>query len=344
MLSFFFNLGGPDHPNAVEPFLINLFSDPAIISLPQPFRGILAKFIGKRRARVARPIYEKLGGGSPLLPNTKAQAQALEEKLTNQSLTAKVFIAMRYWHPMTKETVQNVLDFAPDKIILLPLYPQFSTTTSRSSLRAWQEHAKKAKLNTPSQAICCYPKLDGFINAMADLVNPIYEKSQAMGPTKLLFSAHGLPKKIIDRGDPYQWQVEQTAQGLVDKLKIKNLDWQVCYQSRVGPLEWIGPSTDQAIIAAGKAKQNIVLCPIAFVSEHSETLVELDIEYRHLAEENGVAHYFRVPTVGCHEAFINGLADMVLKSLANKDEINSVNSNQNKRLCPKEFCGCAQSP
>ena len=240
----FFNLGGPDQPSAVEPFLINLFSDPAIISIPQPFRGILARFIGKRRAKIAEPIYEKLGGGSPLLPNTKAQAQALEEKLADQiqgkfpdqSITAKVFIAMRYWHPMTKETVQNVLDFAPDKIILLPLYPQFSTTTSRSSLRAWHKQAKKVKLNAPTQAICCYPKLDGFINGMAELIKPIYEKSQAIGATKLLFSAHGLPQKIVDGGDPYQWQVEQTAKAIVDKLKIKNLAWQVCYQSRVGAL------------------------------------------------------------------------------------------------------------
>ena len=337
-----FNLGAPDQPSAVEPFLINLFSDPAIIGVPQPFRAILAQFLGKRRARVAQGIYELIGGGSPLLPNTLAQAHSLSDALSKRhgekNTHYKIFTAMRYWHPMTDETVAKVAEYQPDTIILLPLYPQYSTTTSASSLKAWQKQAKKMNLSVPTKIICCYPMLDGFVDTMVERIKPVYQQARQHGATKLLFSAHGLPKKIIKKGDPYQYQVEQTAKAIVDKLAIENLDWQVCYQSRVGPLEWIGPATDAEIIAAGKNTQNIVLCPIAFVSEHSETLVELDIEYRHLATENGVPRYDRVATASCHDEFIKSLAIMIEQTLASPDNLRS---NEGKPLCPPENCLCA---
>jgi ferrochelatase len=297
-----FNLGGPDSPAAVRPFLFNLFNDPAIIGVPQPLRYVLAKLVAKRRAPVASEMYDELGGGSPLLPNTQAQANALSAALGDAN--TRIFIAMRYWHPLTQETAASVKQFAPDRVILLPLYPQFSTTTTGSSVSTWIRAARKIGLNAPTSTICCYPQASGFIDAIVDLLRPALETASRDGAPRVLFSAHGLPKKIVAGGDPYQWQVEQTAAAIVARLDRRDLDWRVSYQSRVGPLEWIGPYTDDEIRRAGQERKSLVVVPVAFVSEHSETLVELDIAYR-------VPRYERVATVGTHPAFIAGLARLV---------------------------------
>jgi len=302
-----FNLGGPDSPEAVQPFLKNLFSDPAIISLPSFLRLPLAGFISSRRAPKAKKIYDQIGGSSPILGQTEAQARALEEALGTEH-EWRGYVCMRYWHPMTEAVVRSVKRFAPDRIVLLPLYPQFSTTTTDSSVKAWKAAAAAAKLVVPTQTVCCYPDEPGFIAASVDLVTQGLAEA-GTGPTHVLFSAHGLPEKVIKRGDPYQMQVERTAQAIA--RQIGGLDWSVCYQSRVGPLKWIGPSTGAEIERAGADKRAVVLYPLAFVSEHSETLVELDIDYRHLAEKSGVPVYRRVPTVGTHPKFIAGLADRV---------------------------------
>ncbi len=301
-----FNLGGPDSPEAVQPFLRNLFSDPAILRLPSLLRGPLANFIASRRAPKARDIYAKIGGSSPILGQTEAQARALEEAL-GPGHEWRGYVCMRYWHPMTEAVVRSVKRFAPDRIVLLPLYPQFSTTTA-SSVKAWQEAATAAKLSVPTQTVCCYPDEDGFISASADLLKQGLAEAGDR-PTRVLFSAHGLPEKVIKAGDPYQSQVERTAKAIADR--IGSLDWSVCYQSRVGPLKWIGPPTDDEIRRAGADGKAVVLYPLAFVSEHSETLVELDMDYRTLANESGVPAYVRVPTVGTHPAFISGLAARV---------------------------------
>jgi len=274
-----FNLGGPDKPSSIQPFLFNLFNDAAIINLPNPFRWLLAKIISKRRAPVAEKIYAEIGGGSPLLELTQKQAVALEIKLNqNERISSKVFIAMRYWHPMIMATATLVKKFNPDEIILLPLYPQFSTTTTGSSFKAWKSAVKKIGLNKPTKEVCCYPIDENLVTAQADLLKK--EISKAKQNIRILFSAHGLPKKIIKKGDPYQWQIEQTARAIVAKVKLNINDWVICYQSRVGPLEWIGPSLDEEIKRASEDSIGIIVLPIAFVSEHSETLVELDIEYR----------------------------------------------------------------
>jgi ferrochelatase len=313
-----FNLGGPDSPSAIEPFLRNLFSDPAIISLPTILRRPLARLLAKRRARVAEGIYGKIGGRSPILPQTEAQASALAAGI-GQRLAADVvrcFVAMRYWHPMADAVAQDVAAWQPDRIVLLPLYPQLSTTTSESSVQDWFRAAREAGLAVPTQTICCYPQLAGLVASAAALIRPQLAASMESGPTRLLFSAHGLPKKVIARGDPYAWQVVRTAQSIVAALDIAGLDWSVCYQSRVGPLEWIGPSTDTEIERAGRDRKAVVLFPVSFVSEHSETLVELDIEYAELAHRSGVPAYRRVPTLGTATAFIDGLADLVISVLA----------------------------
>jgi ferrochelatase len=308
------NLGGPDCPAAVEPFLYNLFSDPAIIRLPGVLRRPLARIASRRRGAVALGIYDRLGGCSPLLANTLAQAHALEEKLGKE---ACVFIAMRYWHPLTEETVREVSDWRAEEIVLLPLYPQFSTTTTASSLRAWQEQAGRAGLACQTRIVRSYPSEPGFIAAQTQLIASALDEAAASGePFRLLFTAHGLPMKIVRAGDPYQQEVQATAATIVQALDRPRLDWRISYQSRVGPLEWIGPLTEAEIRAAGAAGLGLVVAPISFVSEHSETLVELDDDYRRLALECGVRSYRRVPTVGTHPSFIDALAALVRRALS----------------------------
>ncbi len=303
------NLGGPDSLDAVRPFLVNLFSDPAIIGLPELLRWPLARLIAWRRAPVAREIYARLGGRSPLLANTKAQAQALESVLGS---SYRCFVAMRYWHPFSAETARIVAKWAPEEIVCLPLYPQFSRTTTASSLASWERAARQHGLDSPTRRVCCYPSEKGLIEALARLIRPVLDGGTTAGQSpRLLLTAHGLPMKIVRAGDPYPSQVEQTAAAVVDALARPGLDWRLCYQSRVGPLRWIEPSTDEEIKRAGREKVPLVVAPISFVSEHSETLVELDLEYRDLAEASGVPAYRRVPTVGIEPEFISGLASLV---------------------------------
>ncbi len=333
-----FNLGGPDSPEAVAPFLKNLFSDPAIIGLPGFLRLPLAALIARRRAPVARAIYDHMGGRSPIFEETRRQADALEQALSVDGMEAKVFIAMRYWHPFSGGAVRAVKAYNPDKIVLLPLYPQYSTTTTGSSLKDWAQAAKRVKLTQPTSAVCCYPRQDGFIAAAAAHIRKAMEGAPPGVSYRLLLSAHGLPKKVIRRGDPYQWQVEQSAAAIVARLATPQLEPVVCYQSRVGPLEWIGPGTDAEIRRAGDDGKGVVIFPVAFVSEHSETLVELDIEYAKLARESAVLDYRRAPTVGAEPAFIGGLADLVRQAIARGTDISS---SEEGRTCPAPFCRCA---
>lgn len=307
-----FNLGGPDSLEAVQPFLRNLFSDPAIIGLPTWARLPLARFIAWRRNVKAQGIYSKIGGSSPILGQTEAQARALEEALgQGNSDEWRGYVCMRYWHPMTERVVQSVKRFAPDRIVLLPLYPQFSTTTTGSSFKAWKE---AARFEVPTVEIESYPTDAGFIAASVELVKQgLVEAGE--GKVRVLFSAHGLPEKVIKAGDPYQRHIEQTAKAIADAIG-GGLDWAVCYQSRVGPLKWIGPPTEEEIRRAAQDKAKVVLYPLSFVSEHSETLVELDMDYRDLAQQSGVVRYVRVPTVGTHPLFIAGLASLVRQALA----------------------------
>ncbi|MFC3675560.1 ferrochelatase [Ferrovibrio xuzhouensis] len=308
-----FNLGGPDSPQAVEPFLFNLFSDPAIIRLPNPLRWLVAKLISSRRAPVAAGIYDKMGGRSPILPQTEAQAAALKVALGSDDY--RVFIAMRYWHPFADETAKAVRDWGAERIVLLPLYPQFSTTTTGSSLTDWHRAAAKAGMNLPTAAIGCYADEGGFVAAQVDLLRAALAQAETQGPAtapiRILFSAHGLPKKVVTDGDPYQMQVERSVAAMLRLLGRPEIDSRICFQSRVGPLEWIGPGTDAEIAQAALDGCRIVVVPVAFVSEHSETLVELDIEYAELAQHNGAAAYIRVPTVGSAPEFISGLARLV---------------------------------
>ena len=336
-----FNLGGPDAPEAVEPFLFNLFFDPAIIRVATQLRWLLGKRISKRRATIAQEIYRQMGGGSPILPNTEAQAEAVSRLLQEKGLGEfRVFIAMRYWHPRAAAAAREVAAYAPDRVILLPLYPQFSTTTSASSLKEWVEEARKAGITAPSRSLCCYPAEPGFVEAVAAGLRHALRQVDHDRPPKVLFSAHGLPKKIVEQGDPYQWQVEQSVAAVLNHFGEVNLDWQICYQSRVGPLEWIGPATDEEIGKAAREGRPIILVPIAFVSEHSETLVELDIEYRELADKAGAPLYIRVPTVATERPFIDGLAELVAGAMSQEG---AICSHAGGRLCPARWSGCPQA-
>lgn len=331
-----FNLGGPDKLENVEPFLFNLFNDPAILDLPTFLRYPLAKLISNRRAPVAKKIYAELGGSSPILKLTREQSDALEIKLnqTQEEDEYKCFIIMRCWNPRAKDVIKDVQLYGPDEVVLMPLYPQYSAATSGSSIKEWKDVCRKNNYHVKTSTICCYPTDQNFINAHT---KEIIKKIKDLKNFKLIFSAHGLPEKNIKKGDPYQWQVEQSVKKIVENLNDENLDWILSYQSRVGPLKWIGPSTETIIIENSKLGKHIVLVPIAFVSEHSETLVELDIEYKEIADANGCKNYTRVPALGINEDFIKAMSELIIKK--NEYKIDE-DLYPPKIQCPSNFKKC----
>jgi len=312
-----FNLGAPDSLQAVWPFLRNLFCDPAILRVPFFVRPLLGRVIARARVKQASENYALLGGKSPLLDLTQRQAKALAEALTE--FEAQCFIAMRYWHPLSDAAARQVLAFDPQQILLLPLYPQFSTTTTGSSLAAWHEAAARVGLAKPTTTLCCWYAHSSYIESFAALVRKtLADARRQLGPNvpmKLLFSAHGLPQSIVDAGDPYQFQIERTVENIVKALGPSDLDWEICYQSRATPEKWLEPSTVDAIRKAAAERKAVVIAPVAFVSDHSETLVELDIEYAKLAAECGVPGYFRVPALNDHPTFILALAELVREAM-----------------------------
>ena len=329
-----FNLGGPDSLDAVQPFLFNLFNDPAIISLPAILGYPLAKFISNRRTPVAKAIYAEMGGRSPILKETQLQASAIEKTLNQESDTYKCFIVMRCWNPRAIDVIKKVKDFMPRQIILLPLYPQYSNATSGSSIKEWLDICKKEDLNIETKTICCYPTEKDFILSYANLIKAKINVNK-LSETTLIFSAHGLPENKIKQGDPYQWQVENTVNELIKKLSIINLNYILSYQSRVGPLKWIGPSTEMIIKNEAKKKKIIIVVPVAFVSEHSETLVELDIEYKKLAEENGSKDYIRIPAVTVDQDFINSLKSSILLAGSGDQFTSSIKCLEKFKKCPR---------
>ncbi len=349
-----FNLGGPDKLSSVKPFLFNLFNDKAIINLPQPLRFFLAKFISSRREKKAQKIYSQIGGKSPLLEITEAQAHTLEKELSFFG-EFKVFVAMRYWHPMSQKVVADVLSHHPQKVILLPLYPQFSTSTTQSSFDDFSQKlaaaCQKSGAKIEVKKVCCYFKEPEFITAHAKLIektiSKLYEKN--LGDFRFLFSAHGLPQKLIDQGDPYVFQVEESTKKIVENLRTllfsknktaeqNNIDFKVCYQSKVGPLQWTGPSLDHEIRRVALDKKIPVIIPIAFVSEHSETLVELDIDYKNLAKTLGIENYLRVPALNIDGHFIASLTK-ICREVSQSDG-DCFSGCKTKRNCDAKFKNC----
>jgi ferrochelatase len=332
-----FNLGGPDSPAAVKPFLFNLFKDPAILQLPAIVRLPLAAMISSGREKVAQANYAKIGSRSPILAETEAQARALETAVQGRApdLETRVFVAMRYWDPRAAATAKAVAAFQPDEIVLLPLYPQHSTTTTASSVKEW---AKTYRGKGRTRMVCCYPTAPGLIDAHVEAIHGKWETA-GRPDVRLLFSAHGLPQKVVDAGDPYAAQVAATAAAIAARLP-ELPDWKVCYQSRVGRLKWLEPSTEAEIRRAGADGKGAIVVPIAFVSEHVETLVELDHDYAEVARAAGCTPYLRAPTPGVQGAFIDDLAEAVIVSLGRMSGPQPFGP----WLCPTGLTKCACRP
>ncbi len=312
------NLGGPDSLEAVEPFLFNLFNDPDIINFPFSFlfRKKLAKLISTKRAPKIQEQYKKIGGKSPILETTTKQAKLLEANLNN-NIEAKVFIAMRYWKPFTNDALVEIEKYSPDKIVLLPLYPQYSVSTTGSSVNEWNRLVKSYETlkKVPLLLVEKYYLNELYIKAIVERINSALEKFSAekRDNVTILFSAHGTPIKLVKQGDPYSHHITETVEKVVKTGGYKQ-PWTLCFQSKVGPQKWLTPSTPTVIEEnAANGVKNVLMVPIAFTSDHLETLFELNIEYRHLAEEKGIEQYEM--TVGLNDSpiFISALEELVLE-------------------------------
>ncbi len=310
------NLGGPEQLSDVRPFLFNLFSDPEIIRIPiAALQKPLAWIISTSRAKKSQANYQKIGGGSPLRRITEEQARALEAGLRSQGEDAKVYIGMRYWHPFTEDALTQIKQDGIEQLVILPLYPQFSISTSGSSFRLiekiWSEnpHLKPAQYTV----VADWYKEPGYLQAMTELIAAQIDKCPHPDEAHVFFSAHGVPVSYIkEAGDPYQAEIEDCTKLIMQTLGRKN-DHSLAYQSKVGPVEWLQPYTEDAIVGlASKGVGELVVVPISFVSEHIETLEEIDIEYREIAEEAGVHVFNRVPALDTNPIFIQTLVDIVL--------------------------------
>lgn len=314
------NLGGPDSLDTVEPFLYNLFSDPDIITLPpflRPFQKNLAKNISSKRAAKVAEYYKLIGGKSPLLDITKKQAAKLQTELQNSGIDADVTIAMRYWHPMIDNVVAKVVSDGYENMILFPLYPQDSITTTGSTINEYNRTLKKLrKPDYPTIIIKDWHDNPDYINALANTINAKLAELASDSSWDIVFSAHGLPEKLIEAGDPYQWQIIGTMNAAIKQINnVHKHNTHLSYQSKVGPMKWVGPSTEAKLKEiASTGRKNVLIVPIAFVAENSETVYELDIEYKHIADELGL-NYHRVPCVNDNDDFIKALAQIVQKSI-----------------------------
>ncbi|KAL9244674.1 hypothetical protein vseg_018429 [Gypsophila vaccaria] len=318
------NLGGPETLDDVQPFLYNLFADPDIIRLPRLFRFLqkpLAQFISTARAPKSKEGYASIGGGSPLRQITDAQAEALRNALSDKSIPAKVYVGMRYWHPFTEEAIEEIKRDGISKLVVLPLYPQFSISTSGSSLRLLESIFRDDEylVNMQHTVIPSWYQREGYIKAMVDLIEIELKKFKRPDQVVIFFSAHGVPLAYVEEaGDPYKAEMEECVDLIMEELEKRRLynSFTLAYQSRVGPVEWLKPYTDDTIIDLGKrGVKSLLAVPISFVSEHIETLEEIDVEYKELALESGIENWGRVPALGCEPSFITDLADAVIESL-----------------------------
>ena len=305
-----FQLGGPDSLNAIEPFLYNLFCDPDIIDFPfaRIARQPLAKLISTTRARHVAHHYARIGGRSPILEFTARQAAALEADL-RRDFDARVAVAMRYWHPFTAEAVEAMERHAPDEIVLLPLYPQYSATTTGSSLNEWRRLWKRT--GVPVIEIREFYEEPAYLDAVVEAVNAALAQFAGPADVDMIFSAHSIPVAMVEKGDPYQRQIERTVD-----LVWQRGQWpgrrQLCYQSKVGASKWLSPSMHETVKRlAAEGRRHLLVAPISFVSDHVETLFEIDIEHREQARDLGIADYRMVPGLNDTPAFIRALGGLV---------------------------------
>ncbi|KAJ3683453.1 hypothetical protein LUZ60_013680 [Juncus effusus] len=318
------NLGGPNTLNDVQPFLYNLFADPDIIRLPRLFRFLqkpLAKLISVIRAPKSKEGYASIGGGSPLLRITNEQGEALKKALEEKKLHANIYVGMRYWHPFTEEAIDQIKKDQITKLVILPLYPQFSISTSGSSIRVLNNIFREDGYfeGMPISIIESWYQRDGYINSMADLIQTELLTFSNPNEVEIFFSAHGVPQSYVEEaGDPYKDQMEDCIYLIMKELKSRgvNNNHTLAYQSRVGPVQWLKPYTDEVIPNLGKnGVKSLLAVPISFVSEHIETLEEIDMEYKELALESGIQNWGRVPALNCTQSFISDLAELVVEAL-----------------------------
>ncbi|TYQ31515.1 ferrochelatase [Pseudanabaena sp. UWO310] len=336
------NLGGPDKLEDVRPFLYNLFSDPEIIRLPSPLlQAPLAWLISTLRAKKSQENYKKIGGGSPLRRITEAQGQALRSQLQQNGLDVNVYIGMRYWHPFTEEAIAQIKRDNIEELVVLPLYPQFSISTTGSSFRLldriWKVDPDLQKIKYT--VVPSWYDNSGYLQAMANLIATELDRVKNPSAAHIFFSAHGVPVSYIEEaGDPYQKEIEACAALIMQKLNRSN-PYTLAYQSRVGPVEWLQPYTDVAIEElAQQGVKELVVVPISFVSEHIETLEEIDMEYREIAEHAGIETFARVPAPDTDPTFIQALADVVVKALSDRPKLFSetIQPQKNTKLYPQE--------
>ncbi|KAK4761689.1 hypothetical protein SAY87_029573 [Trapa incisa] len=329
------NLGGPETLVDVQPFLFNLFADPDIIRLPRLFQFLqkpLAQLISVLRAPKSREGYAAIGGGSPLLRITNEQAHALKCALEAKEISANVYVAMRYWYPFTDEALQQIKRDKITRLVVLPLYPQFSISTTGSSIRvlqnAFREDAYLSRL--PVSIIQSWYQRPGYIKSMVDLIKKELESFSKPEEAIIFFSAHGVPVSYVEEaGDPYKDQMEECIALIMQELKSRGAynDHILAYQSRVGPVQWLKPYTDEVLVELGqKGVKSLVAVPVSFVSEHIETLEEIDMEYRELALESGIENWARVPALNCTSSFITDLADAVMEALPSAAAMSTASS------------------
>lgn len=316
-----FQLGGPDTQEAVEPFLYNLFCDPDIINFPGAFlaRKALARLISTTRSRTVRQRYADIGGGSPIRRLTERQARALQAALLPH-LAARTLVAMRYWHPNTEEALA-ALEAGPfDELVLLPLYPQYSLATTESSLKEWR------RLYTPKVPVHCiehfYDHPD-YIAAIVERINSVLSRLPDPDEVHLVFSAHGLPLALVKKGDPYPRHIEATVR-LVRELGAWPNRHVLCFQSKVGPQKWLEPSLTHTLEElARQGIRRMLVVPVAFLTDHIETLHEINIEARHQAESLGVSEFHLMPALNDSPLLIRALADLVLRAVGRRDGVAS---------------------
>ena len=310
-----FQLGGPDTLEAIEPFLYNLFCDPDIIDFPfaRIGRKPLAKLISTTRSRKVQHHYATIGGGSPIRPNTERQARALQTALRDQGIDAHCFVAMRYWHPFTAESIAQLKAAQCDEIVLLPLYPQYSSTTTGSSLNEWNRLFHD---DVPVHCVETFYRNPVYLDALAERVNEALSRFPSPARPEIVFSAHSVPMSVIEKGDPYQRQIEETVRLLMERGGWTNPQ-RLCYQSKVGASRWLQPSLHHTLkVLSAERVQEVCVVPIAFVSDHVETLGEIDHEARHEAKHLGITQFEMSAGLNDSPKFMQALTQIVQQALA----------------------------
>ncbi len=329
-----FQLGGPDTPAAIEPFLYNLFCDPDIIDFPfaRIGRKALAKLISTTRARKVQHHYESIGGASPIRRFTELQARALEAELTAQGLDARCFVAMRYWHPFTCEAIQQLEAAQCNEVVLLPLYPQYSSTTTGSSLNEWQRHFS---LDLPAHTVDCFYRHPIYLDAMVEKIDEALSRFAFPGRAEIVFSAHGVPVSVVAKGDPYQAQIEETVRLLMERGGWSN-HHRLCYQSKVGASKWLQPSLRQTLrdLAALQVRE-VCVVPVAFVSDHVETLGEIDHEAREEAHRLGFTQFEMSAGLNDSPKFIAALGQLVVGALHRSNSRSTIQVNGRQGAAPE---------